>query len=1025
MFPVRLHTKFLILVLGGLILFLSLLAYALVRREAGLLHRKAEDKQQMLALTIYSDMKESMMEGLPRSTLHLMDSLRGTYGLVRLETLRRDGSPAFGVRSPRFDIPHLDRVFETGLEFSFRDTSDALVHTILYPLRNEQDCRGCHKHDQHILGVLLISLSLEDSVREIESSTLRLSFFLAALILAIGGGLYYLVRAVILRPLAMLHEGAEHIGRGELSHRISLSTNDEMQDLANAFNAMADRLEGSYAELEQRIRERTSEVEDKAKRLYEYSRGMATISRLSTRVFNAEQPLDQMLDRFMWAITRGLGYRRSLLCLVDRKQAWLEVKRDSGLGAMLGIANQPLAGPDRFAEAVRSGRELFVHDAATDPVFSGYPRNGRETLSLYLVPILSGTRDRQCWQAKNCIRTDCPAYRQEARKCWLLENTFCGSELIESYGDKLVYCMTCKVFPVLGVLVAALPGGRAFHRRDMSVLRILAADMGAALENHRLHADNRQLVKELLELHKVTATVLAEPSLDRALEAFTDSALKFSGLDACNFWLASGNGQELIHKAGGCAGPVRQDAFCPERLPADKGALGRAFQENRIITEYHTEKDETVLGRAAAENGLRSLLAVPLRTERRTMGVFSIHKKSSTPFFETEIAAFMLLANHAAMAINVCVLSEELKNQNRELADNISLMSGILGSMSSGVILVAPDGAIMLINRAGAELLQVRPDQIVHRRLAELFPDSGIFTKPSAGHYQEEEIVRLDGTIIPLGFSVAPYSSSASGESEGSIIVFRDLTEIKALQAKVVSKERFSAMGQVVAGVAHEIRNPLFGISAIGQIFERELASPAHQKLTKALLSETKRLNKLVEELLIYGRPMNLSFTWCDLTALWKNVISIYREELARKDIILKGDFGIGHIKAYLDAQQIQQVFLNLLGNSIDALPGGGEITIRLLLEDRYIIFKVIDTGAGMPADHLSKVFDLFYSTKPKGTGLGLPICKKIVEDHGGVISLVSRQEEGSDAAKGTTVTVKLPYRGMMDSTESPLPQKK
>lgn len=519
------------------------------------------------------------------------------------------------------------------------------------------------------------------------------------------------------------------------------------------------------------------------------------------------------------------------------------------------------------------------------------------------------------------------------------------------------------------------------------------------------------MVKELLDLHKVTAAALVDLSLNQALQAFIDSAVKFSGLDACNFWLLSEDGHELVHKAGGCPATGHRDNYCPERIPVDRGLLGRALTENGIIVEYHAVySDPTELGAATAALSMPSLLAMPLRTESRSIGVFSVHKKSTTPFLETEIVAFMLLANHAAMAINVCLLNEELKSQNQELERSTNLMAGLLSSMSSGVLLLDTEGRIQLINQAGAALLDCKPEDVMGRQIASLFPDTEVFLTSSAGPYQETEIRRQNGSNIPIGFSIAHYAPS--GLVEGTIVVYRDMTEIKELQAAVVNKERFAAMGQIVAGVAHEIRNPLFGISSIGQIFERELSNPGHLELVRALLSETRRLNQLVEELLIYGRPIKLSLAQCNLMALLEEVVAMHREELAQKKITVKGDLKLGHTLAYLDPNQIRQVFLNLIRNAIDATPEGGEITIRLLLEDRHIIVKIADSGVGIAQGNLSKVFDLFFTTKPKGSGLGLAICKKLVEDHGGAIYLESRQWRWLDETSGTTVTVKLPYRG-------------
>jgi signal transduction histidine kinase len=324
-------------------------------------------------------------------------------------------------------------------------------------------------------------------------------------------------------------------------------------------------------------------------------------------------------------------------------------------------------------------------------------------------------------------------------------------------------------------------------------------------------------------------------------------------------------------------------------------------------------------------------------------------------------------------------------------------------------------GTVELVNQAGAEILHSLPADVMNRRLAELAPDAAAILTSSVGPYQELEIQTRDGASIPIGFSSA-YCHGDSGARVGIIIVYRDLTEIKALQKEALSKERFAAMGRVVAGVAHEIRNPLFGISSISQIFERELTDPAHRELASALLSETKRLNQLVEELLIYGRPMKLMPDWCDISGLWKEVIGMHRDEIGGKGITINGDLDAENARAYLDANQIRQVFLNLLRNAIDATPAGGAIDVRLTHEDRHLIFKITDTGVGIPAENTDKIFDLFFTTKPKGTGLGLGICKKIVEDHGGVISIESRQWDWLEERKGTTVTIKLPSRGALEN---------
>ena len=837
MLRMKLHAKFLVLVLGSLVLFFGILSYVVVQRQANLLAAKADEEQHLLAFTIFSDLKTSMLQGTPRSTLTLIDDIRGTSGVARMAVLRPDGTPAFGMPGEGAATPGIRDVVATGEEVSFMEGGEVPLHTVLLPLKNEQACRECHRGAGNILGVILISISREDALREIHRSTLHLVFFLVALMAMTGGVLYLAVRKAVLKPLATLFDGAERIGKGDFTRRISLTTGDELQDLAQAFNETAERLEESYEGLESRVRERTAElqstmldVRNKAARLYSYSRNMATISRLSTKIFEAELSRDELLDRFMRGVTRGLGYARTMLCLVDRKRIWLDVQRDTGLGDRLQFSGGSLLSTDPLITLVRKGTVEVRDDRAFDPASAGSrgapPANGSP--ALYLIPLLNRTQDRTCWQITSCIKTDCPAYTRETTPCWLVDNTLCGNPLRESSSDKLAKCMTCQVFPVIGVLLVE-SGSRqeASHRRNIGVLRILGAEMAAALENHRLHEDNRLMVRELLELNRVTAAALADLSLDKALEIFTDSALKFSGSHACSFWLISPDGRELVRKAGGNVDVGEGPDLCPDHLPVDEGLIGRALsQQGNFVIDYDVARhDTTALGRTATAHGLSTLLAIALKGEGRAIGVFSVHKRGTMPFLDTEIAAFMLLANQAAMSINVCLMNEELKNQNLELGRQTNLLGGILSSMSSGIMLLDKNGVVSLVNEAGADILRTSREDLMNRELASIFPEASAFVKSPGGSNRGIDIRLADGTTVPVGFSSTYYYSSSDVQA-GIIVVYRDLSEIKALQAELLNKERFAAMGRVVAGVAHEIRNPLFGISSVGQILEREACEP-------------------------------------------------------------------------------------------------------------------------------------------------------------------------------------------------------
>lgn len=339
-----------------------------------------------------------------------------------------------------------------------------------------------------------------------------------------------------------------------------------------------------------------------------------------------------------------------------------------------------------------------------------------------------------------------------------------------------------------------------------------------------------------------------------------------------------------------------------------------------------------------------------------------------------------------------------------ELNESVRLLRGILSSISTGIVLLDRDGRVRLINRQGCRILRCAYEEMIGRKLADDVPETAPFLRVHSGVHEEIELRAAGGPPTPIGFTSSPYPGG-EGEQEGVIVVFQDLTAIKALRTELMNKERFAAMGRVVAGVAHEIRNPLFGISAIGQIFGRDLKDEKYQELTRALLTETKRLNHLVEELLVYGRPIKLNLEPCDLNRLWTELLDLNGDELARRGIRVVGEYRSRHPVALLDQSQIRQVFLNLIRNAMDAMPDGGTLRITQLLEDRFIVFRIADSGTGIPEEHRDRIFDLFFTTKPRGTGLGLAICKKIIQDHGGDIAV------DGGAGAGAAFTVRIPYR--------------
>jgi len=267
----------------------------------------------------------------------------------------------------------------------------------------------------------------------------------------------------------------------------------------------------------------------------------------------------------------------------------------------------------------------------------------------------------------------------------------------------------------------------------------------------------------------------------------------------------------------------------------------------------------------------------------------------------------------------------------------------------------------------------------------------------------ESSGVRKDGTPITFSLTVAPLDDGAGGFA-GATAIVRDVTELKQLERKLLERERLAAVGELAAMVAHEVRNPLAGIRGGCEILlEGYAVGDARHDIGVEIIHQVDRLTRTVHDLLMFARPRAIDPVPTDIHALIERILQNLRDDPANAAVQVVREFADGVTVVPVDGRQMEQVFLNLVLNAIQAMNHRGRITIASRVERQLLTVTVEDTGPGIPAEALAHIFEPFFTTRAQGTGLGLAIVRKIVEAHGGGIAA------GTRPGSGARFTVTLP----------------
>jgi len=367
-------------------------------------------------------------------------------------------------------------------------------------------------------------------------------------------------------------------------------------------------------------------------------------------------------------------------------------------------------------------------------------------------------------------------------------------------------------------------------------------------------------------------------------------------------------------------------------------------------------------------------------------------------------AFFSVALLSSSLAERLRTTRELLEEKSIGLQELQALNDSIVRSMADGMVTVGMNGLITGFNRAAEEITGLTYSGTRGRQFTEVFGLVGIdetfdeLTHPDARPRRYELSFSGPSRDLVLGITFQPLMGEG-GEVAGLLGIFQDLTPMREMEAEIKRKDRLAVIGELAAGMAHEIRNPLASLSGSLQVLKGgEGISEEDRRLMDIALVETDRLNSIVSEFLEYAKPREPMRTLTDLSGLVRDT-----ERLVSNSPEFSGgvkfelDLPEYPVTAVCDPGQIKQVLINLVNNAAQAIEGEG--TVRLAVRDDgggNAVIEVEDDGIGIPEEDMDKIFYPFFSTKPGGAGLGLALVFRMVEDHGGRIHVRSKSGGGS-----------------------------
>ena len=619
------------------------------------------------------------------------------------------------------------------------------------------------------------------------------------------------------------------------------------------------------------------------------------------------------------------------------------------------------------------------------------------------LPVGEGLMGR-CAQSGVAIRVD--DVREDPRSA--------RRDVDERESIRSMLCVPLRVAgTLLGVISAFSTRPAAFSAHHQRVLEAFAEQAGIAIQNAQLFEESVRHARETRALFEAGRAVTASLDPARTVHVIMEQARAVLGVESCGVMTFDPPTGDLVLVA---SLDLSEDMKSRVRIRPGQGITGQAVAELRPMQSEDLFTDPRVrfpeLPRAS---GLRSMLTAPMRVGERAVGAIIVFRRDVHRFSPAEEELLVALADQAAIALEHARLYEHLEGmvaeRTRELDGQKRFVEVVLETLPLGVFVLDAELRVVRANREGARTLGCDPaarcafPQVLPPERAKPVETllHQAFDTREVGVLEEEIAIAGDARVFR--FTAAPLGDG--GHVGHAVLLVEDITRAKQLERQMLLTERLTTAGRLAAGVAHELNNPLATIAGCAESLQSRLDEPGladrpeladFRGYLRLIEEESFRCKEITGSLLQFVREPGSRREDTDLNALALKAVELlsHQSRFAASRIVTELDPGLPSVA--VNEGQLRQVFLGIASNALEAMEGGGRLTIRSRRRRREIVMEFEDEGAGIPEAIAPRVFDPFFTTKPpgQGTGLGLAIAQGIVADHGGRIELAPAVPHGA-----------------------------